>query len=389
MMRDALALYDVLGDSVVYRDLNPVDQRLPRREALLAEAGFPVGRVPRKRDPEYALAIRPLLNAARALKSDGGVIRRVLFIGDTRMNDTLAARNLEVVAGLPTLGFICDERIDQQPRAHVENGVFFSNRWSDLAEFAGLARERGFVIDADTAIIVDIDKTALGARGRNHGAIDLARTEAIRQVARRALGAAFDEAEFDSAYGELNQQSYHSFTGDNQDYLAYISVMIGGRVCSLDGLLADLAAERIKTFPDFLVGCDGRLEDARSDGLWRIHHEVKTSLEKGDPTLFKSFRVKELETTVARMNCLPRSSPLERLLQEEIVLTREVVEVARFFSRRGAVLLAISDKPPEACIPSPEEALRGKLPLHRVKVKVVGNDISGRLDLLGDLNPRP
>lgn len=91
---------------------------------------------------------------------------------------------------------------------------------------------------------------------------------------------------------------------------------------------------------------------------------------------------------MARMNFLPRSSPLERLLQEEIVLTREVVEVARFFSRRGAVLLAISDKPPEACIPSPEEALRGKLPLHRVKAKVVGNDISGRLDRLRDLNPR-
>jgi hypothetical protein len=380
MMPDALALCDILGDLVVYRDLNPVDQRLPRREALLAEAGLPEDGIPRKREPEYSLAIRPLLDAARSLEGGGGKVRRVLFLGDTRMNDTLAARNLEEVAGLPTLGFICDERSDQQPRSRVENGVFFSNRWADLARFAALAGERGFAVDADTAIIVDIDKTALGARGRNHGAIDLARTEALRQVARGALGEALDEAEFDSAYDELNQQSYHPFTDDNQDYLAYISVMVGGGVYSLDGLLADLAAGRIETFFDFLAGCDGRLEGGEGDGLWRIHREVKAGLEASDPTPFKSFRVKELEATVARMNCLPDGSPLEKLLREEIVLTREVVDAVRLFSEEGAVLLAISDKPPEACIPSLEEAARGSLPLHRVEAKVVGNDISAQLD---------
>jgi hypothetical protein len=75
------------------------------------------------------------------------------------------------------------------------------------------------------------------------------------------------------------------------------------------------------------------------------------------------------------MDRLPDDVGEERVLAEEIVITREVANVCRFLRGNGVLLFGLTDKPDESSIPRPELAQEGYLPLHRVTMKVVGNSL--------------
>ena len=72
------------------------------------------------------------------------------------------------------------------------------------------------------------------------------------------------------------------------------------------------------------------------------------------------------------MGTLPDDTPMERLLQEEIVITREVMQVAQRSRDSGALLFGLSDKPDEASFPTEELALQGYLPIHATMTHVIG-----------------
>jgi hypothetical protein len=365
-----MSLHELLGDSVVYRKLEPCDPALPGLGELAPRLGLEPGRVPRKTEPEYARVVVEILRAAQEQRLPGRPLERLLYVGDTLMNDGQAIRNLR--AHLPTLGFIASEKTDAPREVQVEDGVMITNRWDAVRDFAGWVEDQGFALDEGTAAIIDLDKTAFGARGRNHGTIDAARVEAVRQTAEEVLGGAFDEATFRPIYDELNKQKYHPFTGDNQDYLTYICLMASAGVYPFEELLDDLAAGRLDSFAQFIETCDQRLRVEEGHTLLPVHQEVYGNFRQGDPTPFKSFRYREYRETVARMDALPDETEPDELLRREIVLTREVMDVARLFKERGVLLFGLTDKPDEASVPSPELAAQGYLPLHRVTMKVVG-----------------
>ena len=378
-------LHDLLGDLVVYRNLEPADKRL-RTPQLVGDS------IPRKTEPAYAQAILHILGQAQALRSDKR-LRRLIYIGDTAMNDGQAIRNLG--QHLPIYGFIGQERGEvgswklevgysnlQPPISNFQpptSSVMLANRWEALVDFVHFLQGEGFAFDEATAALIDLDKTAFGARGRNSHAIDAARVEAVRRTVEEVLGGDFDEDKFRVVYDELNQPRYHPFTADNQDYLAYICLMVSGEVYDFIQLLADLDDECLSTFAQFIETC---AERAIGDELAPVHREVYANFQRGDPTPFKSFRYREYEETVRRMDRLPDEVGEERVLAEEIVITREVADVCRFLRGKGVLLFGLTDKPDESSIPRPELAQKGYLPLHRVTMKVVGNSIL-RLDVGG------
>jgi hypothetical protein len=53
-----------------------------------------------------------------------------------------------------------------------------------------------------------------------------------------ALGNEFDGQLFDRAYAHFNTSTFHQFTSDNQDYLAYICLAISSGYCTLNGRIA-------------------------------------------------------------------------------------------------------------------------------------------------------
>ena len=371
-MFERSSIHDVLGDLVVYRNLEPMDGRLRGLRHIWAGVGLEAYRIPRKAEPAYARVVLHLLRQAQALRCSEP-LRRLLYIGDTRMNDGMTIASLR--EHLPVRGFIAAERPEEPEKVEVSEGVMYANRWGALRGFVDFLKREGFPLDEGTAAIVDLDKTAFGARGRNSHVIDAARVEAVRRTVEEVLGGNFDEREFRAVYDELNQAPYHPFTGDNQDYLTYICLMAVGGVYGFAELLDDLRAERLRSFADFIEACARR---PIGGGLARVHREVYENFRRGDPTPFKSFRYREYEETVRRMDYLPDEAGEEEILAQEIVLTPEVMEVARLLRERGVLLFGLTDKPDEASIPTPDLAARGYQPIHRTPMKVVGSSYAQR-----------
>ena len=370
-----LSLYDLVGDLVLYRNLDPVDARLPQFADAWAEIGLADATRPRKHEASYARTTAWYLRRARALDRRAPELAELVYLGDTAMADGNAFKSLRAVTGWPGWAFIGAEKDEEMAVTEME-GVYVANRWSALAEFASLLLAQGAALDARTAVVVDIDKTALGARGRNDRSIDRARTTAIEITVAEAIGESFDRDAFRAAYGTINVAKYHPFTADNQDYLAYICLMISAGFATTEELLADVDTGRVTSFRDFIERVEAGRGRLPSDALRALHADIYGLVLAGDPTPFKAFRRREYRETVGRMGHLPDDAPLAQRLVEEVCLTREVVEFASWLAGRGCLLLAASDKPDEATMPSPALVAEGFLPLHRTPTHIVGPSIA-------------
>ena len=365
---------EFLGDRIVYRNLAPVDPRLPPLAQIRSLLGLPDGLVPRKSEPEYARVIAHLLREARAQDRPGIAIERLIYVGDTRLNDGNAFANICRAGGWPGLAFIGSEREDPPQVEVVEveaDMLYLANRWSALGEFDRFCRERGHPPDERAAVIVDLDKTALGARGRNDRVIDRARVDAVRRTVGDLLGAGFDAEGFQVAYDCLNQPRFHPFTSDNQDYLAYVCLILGSGLYDLDPLVDEIQAGKMAGFLQFIDELNARSSELPAD-LREIHAGIYANVQRGDPTPFKEFRYNEYLTTTARMGNLDDGASIPDLLAGEILITQEVRQVALDWNRQGALLFGLSDKPDEASVPGLELAARGCLPIHRVETHAVG-----------------
>jgi hypothetical protein len=377
------SVHEFLSDFIVYRKLTPMDERLPSLEAVRERANVPQGVTPRKSQPAYAQVIVQLLRAARALEAPEGTpqIERLIYVGDTRMNDGTAFRNIARAGDWPGMAFIASEKDTPAEVEILEQGnrtLYLTNRWAAITRgtashpsFEGLCRERGFPIGRQTAIVVDLDKTALGARGRNDQVINQARVEAVRRTVGDLLGDAFNGERFQSAYDKLNQTEFHPFTADNQDYLAYICLILGSGLYRLDPLVERVRTGRMRSFEQFIAEVDERPTDLPRS-LQEIHQRVFGRVQAGDPTPFKAFRYNEYRATVERMGCLEDDASVEKLLAEEIVITQELREAALRWKDQGALLFGLSDKPDEASVPTAELRAEGFRAIHRIETHVVG-----------------
>jgi hypothetical protein len=361
---------DFLGDRVLYRNLKPFDPRLPTAADIRKAVGLDPDAIPRKSQPAYGRLVAYLLEAAAPAH-----IKRLLFVGDTRLLDGTAFDNICAAGGWPGLAFIGSED-SQLPRIQVVsspggNTLYLSNRWAALPAFGAYAQTHGFPIDEDTAVVFDIDKTTLGARGRNAHVIDQARVQAVQDTVALLLGKAFDLSAFRKAYDTLNQPEFHTFTGDNQDYLAYICLVLGGGLFELDNVVVDARSGALDSFETFIARADARRGDL-SPELGDIHAEIFGLVLDGDPTPFKAFRRAEFLTTIGRMGHLSDNASMESLLDEEILLTQEVRALALDCYSRGALPFGLSDKPDEASVPTSEQVVQGYQPIHRTPTHAVG-----------------
>ena len=362
------SISEFLGNRVVYRNLKPADPSLPGLEDMRSTLGLPAGRIPRKSEGDYARVIVEFLRRAQEERGTPTAIKRLLFIGDTLLLDGTAFTNVCLAARWPGLAFIGSET-NQLPSAEVipnQTGqwLYQANRWAALYDFSEYATTRGFPVDESTAVIVDIDKTALGARGRNGHVIDGARVQAVQKTVAALLGTTFNLDTFRSDYDLLNQPEFHPFTTDNQDYLAYICLILGSGLYRQKTLVSDIRTKRLTSFVEFLEKVETHIHDLPPE-LAAIHADIYANVRRGDPTPFKSFRRNEYLTTIRCFGQLEDNAPLEALLAQEILVTQEVRTVGLGWQKQGALLFGLSDKPDEAATPPPELATQGYLPIHQ------------------------
>jgi hypothetical protein len=369
------SLAEFLGDRVVYRNLEPLNSDLPTADELRNLANVPACIRPRKADLAYGKLMAALLRAGSTVQSGADLIDYVVYIGDTRMNDGLAFSNICQAGGWPGTVFIGFDQ-DAPSQVNIEqqgDRVFYmANRWSALADFDHFCRESQAVgFDERTAVVIDVDKTALGARGRNDHVINHVRVEAVRRTVEDILGPTFNLHDFQRSYDALNQSEFHPFTGDNQDYLAYMCLMMGGGVTSLNQLVSRIRSGQLREIEQFMWGVEQRA-DSLPRALADMHAEIYARASEGDPTPFKAFRRNEYLVTLEHLGCAGGDVGATDLLDQEIVITQEVRQIAGRWQAEGALIFGLSDKPDEASLPSPAQREAGMHAIHQAETHVVG-----------------
>jgi hypothetical protein len=364
-------LAEFMGDNVAYRNLIPADPRLPSVSDLRTGLGLQEDVLPRKSEPIYGQVVVEFLRRARQIDCPGVEIERLVYIGDTQLNDGTAFRNICAAGGWPGWAFIGRDTPQSPPEVTLDGSLYVSNRWSALPAFLSFLADFGFALDAHTAAVIDIDKTAIGARGRNDHVINEARVAGVQRTVADLLGSNYDQGAFQRAYDELNQTVYHPFTTDNQDYLAYICLMLGAGRFTLEDVVRDVQSGALADFQAFIARVQERRAELDGSGLTPIHDDVWRCVQAGDPTPFKAFRYNEYLTTSGRFGDLP-GAPVEQTLDRRIVLTQEVREAALALRERGVLLFGVSDKPDEASVPNEQQAQEGMKALHHLETLAVG-----------------
>jgi hypothetical protein len=349
---------DLLGDMIAYRSLRPCDGRLASFRAPAV--------APRKIDIAYAQVVGQLLQQARYLEAPDTQIQQIIMIGDNAPTDGAAFDNLCAVNGWSGTALIVSEQPDGTvARAEMDAaGHLYLGRWSALRGWAQSAR-----VDQATVVLVDVDKTLLGARGRNDAVIDCARAVAMREAIAEMLGGDSDPGIFEEARRTFNDRAFHTLTGDNQDYVAYLALVVASGMWTTARLASAIRNGEFVTI-DALIA---RVEAANGQVAARLQAVQRPIVERirlGDPTPFKAFREREFLETVARMN-LPADLAIETRLGEELLLTGEVIEAAETLRRRGALLFALSDKPDEAALPTPALRAANYVHLHHTPTHIV------------------
>ncbi|MCG8346224.1 MAG: hypothetical protein MI924_00405 [Chloroflexales bacterium] len=333
------------GDFVLYRDLQPCDPKLPGLAELRSELGFSPDLLPRKRDPDGAKVILEIIRQASAQQGSAAP-QAFLVIGDTD-NDRHFANHLRHISGCPVRAFIGVDHLADPPDMRWDGETATANRWALLETWLDQVRTDDLV-NEQTVVLLDIDKTLLGPRGRCDVAIDDARAEGAWRIASVTLGDAIEQRAFHSFYATLCRKEYHGLTLDNQDYVVYIAMLLVSDTLSFDQLRQGMVDGSFHTFTTLLGAVEPRLHPA----LANLQAEIRAADAAGDPTPFKAFRHAEFVATVARMT------------DGRLTLCREVVELAQHLAAQGLCCVAVSDKPAEASLPTPEQTLAGLQPLH-------------------------
>jgi hypothetical protein len=377
-------LADYFGDWVIYRNLEPLDKRLPGLKSAGYKMGMSGDQIPRKLDQEYAKAALWFAHEAQRIRKVSAPLRELLFVGDTLLNDGQAYQNLLKLSGWTGACFIGNEKPAQSAEVEIneQDSLYSANRWNSLGSWAEWVLRNGLHVDEQTIVIVDIDKTALGAKGRNDQVIDRARLQGIYRTMDAVLGADFNRRAFEEQYNELNRARYHYLTEDNQDYLAYICLVLNTGLIKYDEVLQEMQKKSLENFEQFVRWVGYRMHSTPVGEAFRqVHEAVGNSVRMGDPTPFKRFRREEFISTVEHMGNLPDDTPVDELLKEEITLTQEICELSQWLAARGCLILCLSDKPDEASCPTPQ--MGGKYaPLHKTETHCVGTSIAGDLRAL-------
>ena len=130
------SLHELLDDFVVFRNLDPVDSRLPGLKDIRNSVDVPAGKIPRKGHPAYARVVVFLLKAAAKLIDPNYTIQQLVYIGDTRMNDGNAFVTIANAGDWQGIAFIAAENKYPPSVDLVEEGttnLFLANRWSALS----------------------------------------------------------------------------------------------------------------------------------------------------------------------------------------------------------------------------------------------------------------
>ena len=372
-------LNDFLEDRIVYRNLNPCVDYLPTYKELVGQKPSENFQIPRKTELNYADAIVKYIHFANQKKyRENSQIKSLIYIGDTLMNDGGAFQNIIKLSGWDGYCFICDE--DQKPTSLQKvisefGNLYQSNRWCQISEFKSTFSNEGILLDDSAVLLMDMDKTMVGARGRNDHVIDGVRLEAAMKILNEVLKIENNDSKFYEIYKLFNGPDYHHFTKDNQDYLVYICIFIQAGIVE-EKSLAQNAKDSDYQLQNFIQLVQNNYSNLPSN-LKELHISFLEKFNAGDPTPFKQFRRAEYIVTSEKFSS-SQEVPIDEIINSKIVITNEVYSFAKNALLEGCLTFGLSDKPDEASIPTDEQQNEGKKALHQLSTILIGDEGEGK-----------
>ncbi len=140
---------------MIYRNLEPLDRRIPGLKTAYYRMGLPDEHIPRKLDADYAKAAVWLAKQGQRLRGEGVELSELVFIGDTLHNDGQAYTNMIEVsgwAGSCAIGRACPDE-DLVVDIDEDEAVYCVNRWCALGEWVQWTLERGLHLDNRTVAV--------------------------------------------------------------------------------------------------------------------------------------------------------------------------------------------------------------------------------------------
>jgi hypothetical protein len=339
------SIADLFGERIMLRDIEPRDRSLEGIDSFREELGWDEIYVPRKNEPEYAQALIRIIGGSR-----GRPPERIVYVGDTLLNDGNAIKGLQEVGPAGRVwGFLCGATQAAPPEDFMLGRIYFGRDWRSLRSFVAEAESDGLSFDEGTWVLFDLDQTVYAAKGSADESLLRARWDAVRGYLSAIVPAyKLDPERAEKLYREFDRDSYHPVTRDNMDYVVLL-------VLAVVSGLAD-AAEIHDYAGGGRPGIAALAEELQHRASIRLGHEdVGSVLEEikavhyntlaGDQTPCKEFRRYECEAMAARMGGENGDGPEERIL-----LNREAVALIDRVKGTGARLLAVSDRPLEAAV---------------------------------------
>ncbi|PKO11830.1 MAG: hypothetical protein CVU39_27265 [Chloroflexi bacterium HGW-Chloroflexi-10] len=371
------SLATFLDDRVIYRNLDVQDPSLPSFHQLAATLSLPANRIPRTGEPAHALVVAELLKHAQELDHPGKALQNLVFVGNSQGNNSKTFANICQAGNWHGIAFLSNENTDFEPdiKSKYQQGlpIYRTNRWFLLEFFEAFCNQHAIHINEQTTVVLNLDKTCLGAFGRNDQAIDHARALAAVGTASSTLGTAIDVAKVIQAYQRFNLVDFYDFTGDNPDILAYLCLLVSAGVIEPETLVAQVRLGEWTSFQAYVEDIQTRF-NSLPVSIQPTHTEFFASLQNGAPLTFKAFRLLEYQLTSHFVQSAPDIVPDADTLSKILVITEEVRKFGLDCKTKGALLFGLSDTPDEAALPTPELAQKGYLPLHRAEMLSVSSE---------------
>lgn len=371
-----ISIRQLFENYIILRDLEPRHPDIPGLNVLRKQLDIPENVIPRKNEPDYAKVIEAFVEHISA-----GKVKNIFYIGDTFFNDGNVVRNIASRNNYNVLGFICNQVQEDRLGEFLLGNIIFSDDWSHLWKLLEEGLKRDFTLSPETIAIFDLDHTVYSAKGRVDKQLKKARLEAVSSLLYEVLGEErYDYQRVQYYYREFDNDAFHCFTKDNQDYVVFLTLVCCLGLTDLEEVRKELN-EPGKSIITFIETMRAKVELRKSkedlEEVWKIIQEIYFNSRLGDQTPCKYFREKEYIATSKYMTIQPLvKEPND--IQNKIVITKEIVEFIQFLTPYGIRAIALSDRPGEATEPEKYGGISQGSILDK-EMLIWGNSITNKL----------
>ena len=156
------SLDELVGDLIVYRNLEPITRRIPGLKSARSQLGLPAPTVPRKQEKSYAQVALWILEQAQERRNAS--VGELLFIGDTLSGDGNTFQVMRALRSAEEPSLDNGELVGFGDRAVLPSACFIGNEKASEPEHFDADEETGMFEGQPLEPVGRLDQVGAGER---------------------------------------------------------------------------------------------------------------------------------------------------------------------------------------------------------------------------------